>query len=178
MIALVGVVSMIGLPIALIGFLVQFARRKESKKMWGIVTLVFLLLFVVSFALTPTPDSSESEETQQVSEEETQESSETETESETSTVAESETKEETAAEVFARENDISVELAESIEYALGQTGYTLASAYEMKQIDDWAEGQRYTIYVSQQYVWVFYVKDDEVQSIRQQKGLEFIYQKE
>lgn len=174
MTGLIGIVSLIGLPIALIGFLVQLARRKESKKMWGIATLVLLLLFVICFALTPASDSSEtqqvqqeSEEKSQSSEEETQISSETETE-----------REETAAEKFAKENDISVALAESIEYALGETGYTLASAYDMKQIDDWAEGQRYTIYVSQQYIWVFYVKDDEVQSIRQQKGLEFIYQKE
>lgn len=91
----------------------------------------------------------------------------------------------TDAEKFAQENDISVELAQDIENALSQTDVppSLNILNEWKQIDDYAEGQRYTgnIYSNAQnryYYMVFYVKDDKVESIRdQQNGLEFIYQR-
>lgn len=91
----------------------------------------------------------------------------------------------TDAEKFAQENGISVELAQDIENALSQTDVppSLNILNEWKQIDDYAEGQRYTgnIYSNAQnryYYMVFYVKDDKVESIRdQQNGLEFIYQR-
>lgn len=91
----------------------------------------------------------------------------------------------TDAEKFAQENGISVELAQDIENALSQTDVppSLNILNEWKQIDDYAEGQRYTgnIYSNAQnryYYMVFYVKDDKIESIRdQQNGLEFLYQR-
>ena len=93
--------------------------------------------------------------------------------------------EKTDAEKFAEENSISVELAESIENALSQTDVpsSLNKLNDWEQIEDYAEGQRYTgwIYSNVQekyYYMVFYVKDDTVESIRDQKnGLEYLYQK-
>lgn len=92
--------------------------------------------------------------------------------------------EKTDAEKFAEENSISVELAESIENALSQTDVpsSLNKLNEWKQIEDYADGQRYTgwIYSNVQekyYYMVFYVKDDTVEGIRDQKnGLEYLYQ--
>lgn len=91
----------------------------------------------------------------------------------------------TDAEKFAEENSISVELAQDIENALSQTDVppSLNKLNEWKQIEDYADGQRYTgwIYSNVQekyYYMVFYVKDDTVESIRDQKnGLEYLYQK-
>lgn len=93
--------------------------------------------------------------------------------------------EKTDAEKFAEENSISVELAQDIENALSQTDVppSLNKLNEWKQIEDYADGQRYTgwIYSNVQekyYYMMFYVKDDTVESIRDQKnGLEYLYQK-
>lgn len=93
--------------------------------------------------------------------------------------------EKTDAEKFAEENSISVELAQDIENALSQTDVppSLNKLNEWKQIEDYADGQRYTgwIYsnVQEKYYYImFYVKDDTVESIRDQKnGLEYLYQK-
>lgn len=93
--------------------------------------------------------------------------------------------EKTDAEKFAEENSISVELAESIENALSQTDVpsSLNKLNDWEQIEDYAEGQRYTgwIYSTAQdryYYMVFYVSGDTVESIRDQKnGLEYLYQK-
>ena len=91
----------------------------------------------------------------------------------------------TDAEKFAQDNGISVELAQDIENALSQTDVppSLNKLNEWKRIEDYTDGQRYTgwIYSNVQekyYYMVFYVKDDTVESIRDQKnGLEFLYQK-
>lgn len=91
----------------------------------------------------------------------------------------------TDAEKFAQDNGISVELAQDIENALSQTDVppSLNKLNEWKQIEDYADGQRYTgwIYSNVQekyYYMMFYVKDDTVESIRDQKnGLEYLYQK-
>lgn len=93
--------------------------------------------------------------------------------------------EKTDAEKFAEKNSISVELAQDIENALSQTDVppSLNKLNEWKQIEDYADGQRYTgwIYSNVQekyYYMVFYVKDDTVESIRDQKnGFEYLYQK-
>lgn len=94
--------------------------------------------------------------------------------------------EKTDAEKFAEENGISVELAQSVEDALSQTDVpsSLNKLNDWKQIDDYAYGQRYTGWVysnvqERYYYMVFYVQDDVVVSIRDQKnGLEFLYQTE
>lgn len=54
--------------------------------------------------------------------------------------------EKTDAEKFAEKNSISVELAESIENALSQTDVpsSLNKLNDWEQIEDYAEGQRYT----------------------------------
>lgn len=91
----------------------------------------------------------------------------------------------TDTEKFAQDNGISVELAQDIENALSQTDVppSLNKLNEWKQIEDYTDGQRYTgwIYSNVQekyYYMVFYVKDDTVESIRDQKnGLEYLYQK-
>lgn len=90
----------------------------------------------------------------------------------------------TDAEKFAQDNGISVELAQDIENALSQTDVppSLNKLNEWKQIEDYTDGQRYTgwIYSNVQekyYYMVFYVKDDTVEGIRDQKnGLEYLYQ--
>ena len=94
--------------------------------------------------------------------------------------------EKTDAEKFAEEKSISVELAQSVEDALSQTDVppSLNKLNDWKQIDDYAYGQRYTGWVysnvqERYYYMVFYVQDDVVVSIRDQKnGLEFLYQTE
>lgn len=143
-IALLVLVSMIGLPISIVGFIIQLARKKPSKNKWGISTVCFSGLFV---ACTIFLGSSESEnmETNNVAESaistyseiqssiETEENDNTEenvTESaQTSdheqheeTDAEKKTQSEESkksdAERFADENNVSVKLAESLESAL------------------------------------------------------------
>lgn len=94
--------------------------------------------------------------------------------------------EKTDAEKFAEENSISVELAESIENALSQTDVpsSLNKLNDWEQIEDYADGQRYTgwVYSTAQdkyYYMVFYVDGDTVEGIRDQKnGLEYLYQNE
>lgn len=89
------------------------------------------------------------------------------------------TEQESEAEKFAKANDISVALAENIEQALAESvhSYSLSRIYEWKQIDDWSDGERYTGYMDMEYVWVFYVKGDSLESIKQQKGLSEIWKK-
>ena len=90
----------------------------------------------------------------------------------------------TDAEKFAQDNGISVELAQDIENALSQTDVPpfLNKLNEWKQIEDYADGQRYTgwVYSTAQdkyYYMVFYVSGDTVEGIRDQKnGLEYLYQ--
>lgn len=94
--------------------------------------------------------------------------------------------EKTDAEKFAEKNSISVELAESIENALSQTDVpsSLNKLNDWEQIEDYAEGQRYTGWVystarDKYYYMVFYVSGDTVEGIRDQKnGLEYLYQNE
>lgn len=91
----------------------------------------------------------------------------------------------TDAEKFAEKNEISVELAQSIEDALSQTTVppSLNKLNDWEQSEDYAEGQRYTgwVYSNSQeryYYMVFYVQGDKVVSIRdQQNGLEYLYQR-
>lgn len=86
---------------------------------------------------------------------------------------------------FSEDNNVSLELAESIELALSQTDIpsTIESLREWKQIDDYSDGQRYTTWSysvtkEQYYYMTFYVKDNVVESIRDRdNGLEFLYQK-
>lgn len=91
----------------------------------------------------------------------------------------------TEAENFAKNNGISVKLAESIEYSLSQSEMpdSLESLRDWEQMDDYGEGQRYkawsySVVNERHYYMVFYVKDDVVESIRDSKyGLEVLYSK-
>lgn len=99
--------------------------------------------------------------------------------SSTSKPSETETKTET--ERFAENNDVSVELTESIETVLagmeltdksrvGVFHYNLSDVYNWKQIEDWAEGQRYSAWMAQEHIFYFYVKDDTVVGVRDSRG--------
>ena len=89
-------------------------------------------------------------------------------------------------EIFARDNNVSTTLAESIENALSQCEAPDSLKYlkDWKQIEDYAEGQRYTTWSysnknEKYYNMTFYVKDDVVVSIRDRdNGLEFLYNSE
>lgn len=155
---MIGYIAMIGLFISMIGLITQYATKKGDTKVWIIAVIIFLVLFIVRFGFSNLPSDTKELESTPSPQPQTEELSDV--------------------EKFAKDNNISVALAESIKYALEQTGYDLNAAYNMEQLDDWAEGQRYKIWVSMEYEWIFYVKNDEVQSIRQQKGLTYIWQKE
>lgn len=89
--------------------------------------------------------------------------------------------EKTELERFAENNDMSVELAESIETVLagidltdksrvGVFHYGLSDISNWKQIEDWAEGQRYSAYMAQEHTFYFYVKDDTIVGVRDGHG--------
>lgn len=44
---IIGGMAFILIPIALVGFLIQLFRKKKSKKVWGIMTVVLILVFAV-----------------------------------------------------------------------------------------------------------------------------------
>ncbi len=133
--------------------------RKQWAKTTGIIFLIagvaFMVFFIVGVAIAPSKSKTEAD-----------------------AVEDTPAAELTEAEKFAQDNCVSLALAEDIEYALSQSehAYKLHQVYEWKQIDDWAAGPRYTGWMDMEYIWVFYVKDNKVASIRQQKGLEFVYQ--
>lgn len=52
-VALVGMISMIGAPVCLIGFLIQLMRKRPNKRIWGILTICYVILFLVCI-LIPT----------------------------------------------------------------------------------------------------------------------------
>ena len=83
----------------------------------------------------------------------------------------------TEVEEFAERNNMSVELVESLETVLagmkltnksrvGVFHYELSDVYNWKQIEDWAEGQRYSAWMAQEHIFYFYVKDDRIVSVR------------
>lgn len=76
----------------------------------------------------------------------------------------------TAVEKFAESKNISVELAQSIEYVLGEVGYSLSQAYSFEQADDWANGRRFKVWIDMEYICYFYVQDEEVVSLRRANG--------
>ena len=176
MLPVIGVCSLVFIPVAFVVFLVLTIRKKPAKKTWGIITLATVIVFGAAMGISIAKDGVRPMEKKEPTVS-TQPPVESTTEP---TVITDEPKEETAAEKFARINDIPVALAEDIEYALSQSehSYTLNQVYQWEQIDDYAYGQRYTGYMDLEYVWVFYVRDNKVESIRQQKGLSYIYQAE
>lgn len=182
---------LIGIPVTLIGFFIQLARKKPSKKSWGVTLIAFLAVFVICVAVTPPSDSTDKEDSTDkisVAEEDkptetVENSKETEqpvSESEETSQYQQEV-EKTEAEKFAESNDVSVELAESLEAVLmgmeltdksrvGVFHYDLSHVYDWKQIDDWAEGERYSVYMDMEHIWYIYVKNDVVVGVRDGRG--------
>lgn len=89
----------------------------------------------------------------------------------------------TETEQFASDNGITTALAESVENALSECEApdSLKSLKDWTQIEDYADGQRYTAWSysnknERYYTMVFYVKDEVVLSIRDRdNGLEVLY---
>ena len=129
--------------------LVGVIADKKRRKTWGLTMAGFLVVLAVGSLFLPHEPTAQKEEVVL-----------------------------TEAEKFAKENGISVALAEDIEQALAQSehSYDLSQVYKWTQIEDYAYGQRYTGWMDMEYMWVFYVNGDKLESIRQQKGLTFIYQ--
>lgn len=181
-------VCLIGIPVTLVGFLVQFARKKANKKAWGITLICFLVVFVVCFILTPTSEEDNKDVAVTTDESSAVTSEQGSTEGESEKVVseqwadeESQNQEKTEAEKFAESNDVSVSLAESLESVLadmeltdksrvGVFHYNLSQVYEWKQIEDWADGQRYSAYMDMEHVWYIYVKNNIVVGIRDGNG--------
>lgn len=87
----------------------------------------------------------------------------------------------TEVELFAKNNGISVELAESLESVLlgmeltdsSRTGvfhYKLSDVYNFEQTDDWAEGERYKMWMDMEHIWYAYCKGDAVVGVRDGNG--------
>lgn len=164
-------VSMIGIPVTLIGFLIQVFRKKASKKAWCFALLVFLFIMVMCFVVSPVSEVQDVEEPttqEQTSEPSTQEKP-------------TEVKEKTDVEKFADKNDVSIELAESLENVLvgmkltdttrvGVFHYDITDVYEWRQVEDWANGERYSAYMAMEHVWYIYVTGDEVVGVRDGYG--------
>ena len=179
-IALLGLISMIGFPIALIGFFIQLARRKSNKKIWAIGAMCFVVFFVVfMFSILGSESGNENSNSSAESvESTTSESQQTDVSDKESSADD---KEKSEAEKFAEENNTSVHLAESLESALdgmeltdksrvGEFHYSLSDVYEWSRTDDWANGERYSAYMDMEHVWYIYVKDDTVVGIRDGNG--------
>lgn len=49
--AFLGVISLVGIPITLVIFLIQLVRKKKSKKGWGIATIGCLVMFIVCIVI-------------------------------------------------------------------------------------------------------------------------------
>lgn len=180
-VSLFGVISMIGFPISLIGFFIQLVRRKPSKTVWGIIAICFVAVFVVCMFLMPSSDEGSAPEITEITESEKQEPETETTESESEPTQPQEPVEQTEAEKFAEKNDVSVELAESLESVLagmeltdksrvGVFHYNLSHVYDWTQIEDWAYGERYSAYMDMEHVWYIYVKDDTVVGVRDGSG--------
>ncbi len=69
LIAFLGVISLVGIPITLAIFLIQLVGKKKSKKGWGIATIGCLVMFIVCIAI-PTNAPVQSNEPVQQSEKE------------------------------------------------------------------------------------------------------------
>jgi len=86
-----------------------------------------------------------------------------------------------AIEEFAKENEISVDLANSLENSLagmeltdksrvGIFHYDLSDIESFTQTDDWAEGNRYTMSMAGEHIWIAYSKGDNIVGIKGSNG--------
>lgn len=89
--------------------------------------------------------------------------------------------EQTEAEKFAEDNSVPVAFAESLEMVLcemeltdksrvGIFHYKLSDVYDFEQTNDWAEGERYKMWMGMEHIWFAYRKGNEVVGIRDGNG--------
>lgn len=177
MIAFFGVITLFLAPVALIITIVQAIRKKAYKKwlvIFGVCCVCFTICLLVDIdnvsPTIPTDDKQQISETEQPTDEPIKEIEPNETQS-------LEVIEKTEAEKFAEDNDISVELAQSIEYVLGEIDYSLSQAYNLEQTDDWAYGRRFKVWIDMEHICFFYCQGEEVVSLRSSNG-DFVWQAE
>lgn len=157
------IIFIVGAAISSIIFGIQLLRKRPSNKLWGIVAIFFIVALLISGLFLPDgplSDSDEGEKVEKVSE----------------------------TEKFARDNNISVALAEDLKRVLGEMEltdksrvgafhYELSDVYDWQRVEDWAEGRRYSGWMDMEHIFYYYVKDDKIVSVRTSEG-DFLYQAE
>lgn len=155
------------------------ARKKQNKKAWGIAFVCLWAVLIVCVVNTPTSDQEDivSELTETPVETSSKPTETPKAKSKKKTTNE----EKTEAEEFAEENNVSVKLAESLETVLtgmeltdssrvGIFHYDLSNVYNWKQIEDWADGKRYSAWMDMEHIWYIYVTDNTVVGVRDGHG--------
>lgn len=177
MIAFFGVITLFLAPVALIITIVQAIRKKSYKKwlvIFGVCCVCFAVCLLVDIDnVSPTIPTDDKQPIS--SESEVENTSEIQTEEPTTSFPSK--KELSEVEQFAEDNDISVELAQSMEYVLGEIDYSLSQAYNLEQTDDWAYGRRFKVWIDMEHICFFYCQDEEVVSLRSSNG-DFVWQAE
>ncbi len=187
LLGLIEFISMIGILITFIVFIIQTIRKKHNRKIFGLSTLGFLLVLIICIIITPTSIDKPKEEIETV-EKQTEESEVTSETSKPTTEENKKPKEKTDIEKFAEKNDTSVEFAESLKTVLegmeltdkskvGVFHYDLSHVYDWEQIEDWANGKRYSAYMDMEHIWYIYEQNDTVVGVRDGHGNVF-YQTE
>ncbi|MDO5151607.1 MAG: hypothetical protein Q4D76_19830 [Oscillospiraceae bacterium] len=169
-------VCLIGIFVTFVGFTVQLARKKDnkSKKEWGVTLLGFSVIFLICITIMPVSEFNEKDEIHRSVVEAT------ESEKQTSTIEQKHI-EQSEVEIFAKNNNVSVKLAESLKSVLesmeltdksrvGIFHYNLSHVYNWKQVEDYADGQRYSAWMDMEHIWYIYVKDDMVVGVRDGHG--------
>lgn len=182
-------ISFIGLIISLIAFIIQLLRRKANKKQWGIAIVFLLIAFLIAGALRPYYRSSDSSKrVEKVEKKTVEEPKQTKKEKKAKPAVKKQKKKLSETERFAKDNNISVALAEDLKRVLGEMEltdksrvgafhYELSDVYEWERVEDWAEGRRYSGWMDMEHIFYYYVKDDKIVSVRTSDG-DFLYQAE
>ncbi len=175
-----GLLCLAGVAVSIVVCIIQTIRKKKSKTAWGLAAICMTVGFIVCIILTPSsppkkvPESTVAPEVSVPEEKSTEQP----TSEPTPEV------EKTEAEKFAEANGVSVELAESLETVLtgmeltdksrvGVFHYDLSDVYDWEQVEDWAEGQRYSAWMAQEHIFYFYVKENAVVGVRDANGSVF-----
>lgn len=181
-----GLLCLAGVAVSIVVCIIQTIRKKKSKTAWGLAAICMTVGFIVCIILSPSsppkPDQPKAPESTAAPEVSVPE--EKPTEQPVSEPTPTPEVEKTEAEKFAEANDISVELAESLETVLtgmeltdksrvGVFHYDLSDIYDWEQVEDWAEGQRYSAWMAQEHIFYFYVKEDTVVGVRNADGSVF-----
>lgn len=182
-------IAFVGLIISLIAFIIQLLRRRQNKKQWGIAIVCFLIAFVILGALVPYNDPSDSNKRVEKVEKKTVEKpKQTKKEKKAKPAVKKQKKNLSETEKFAKDNNISVALAEDLKRVLGEMEltdksrvgafhYEISDVYDWQRVEDWAEGRRYSGWMDMEHIFYYYVKDDKIVSVRTSEG-DFLYQAE